>query len=79
MVLKYGVEHILQIFMFSFIAEKVIRLLCGAKRLDHINNIFQNVHILKIPDLVKLQTAIIITAQNVENRTNPHYPSSSNC
>ena len=38
----------------------VIRLICGAKRLDHTNLLFHNVHILKIPDLVKLKTAMIM-------------------
>ena len=38
----------------------VIRLLCGAKRLNHINLLFHNVHILKLPDLVKVKTAIIM-------------------
>ena len=37
-----------------------IRLICGAKRLDHTNLLFHNVHILKLPDLVKLKTAIIM-------------------
>ena len=31
-----------------------------AKRLDRTNFLFHNVHILKIPDLVKLNTAIIM-------------------
>ena len=31
-----------------------------AKRLDHTNLLFHNVHILKLPDLVKLKTAIIM-------------------
>ena len=38
----------------------VIRLICGAKRLDHTNLLFHNVLILKLPDLVKLKTAIIM-------------------
>ena len=37
-----------------------IRFICGAKRLDHTNLLFYNVHILKIPDLIKLKTAIIM-------------------
>ena len=39
--------------------KRIIRLICGAKRLDHTNLLFYNVHILKLPDLVKLKTAII--------------------
>ena len=40
--------------------KRVIRLICGAKRLDHTNLLFHNVHILKLPDFVKLKTAIIM-------------------
>ena len=40
--------------------KRVIRLICGAKRLDHTHLLFRNVHILKLPDLVKLKTAIIM-------------------
>ena len=42
------------------VQKRVIRLICGAKRLDHTNLLFHNVHILKLPDLVKLKTAIIM-------------------
>ena len=59
-VLKYGVTHMLHIFMFSFITERVIRLICGAKRPDHTQLLFRNVHILKLPDIVKLKTAMIM-------------------
>ena len=54
--------------------KRVIRLICGAKRLDHTNVLFHNIHILKLPDLVKLKTAIImfkaycyILPMNVQN------------
>ena len=40
--------------------KRVIRLICGSKRLDHTNVLFHNVHILKLPDLVKLKTAIVM-------------------
>ena len=40
--------------------KRVIILICDAKRLDYTNLLFHNVHILKIPDLVKLSTAIIM-------------------
>ena len=40
--------------------KRVISLICGAKRLDHTNLLFHNVYILKIPDLVKLKTVIIM-------------------
>ena len=44
----------------ALLQKRVIRLICGAKRLDHTNLLFHNVHILKLPDLVKLKTAIIM-------------------
>ena len=37
--------------------KRVTRLICGAKRLDHTNLLFHNVHILKLPEL---KTAIIM-------------------
>ena len=40
--------------------KRVVRLICGANRLDHTNLLFHNVRVLKIPDLVKLKTAIIM-------------------
>ena len=42
------------------VQKRVIRLICSVKRLDHTNLRFHNVHILKTPDIVKLQTAIIM-------------------
>ena len=42
------------------IQKSVIRLLCGAKRLDYTNLLFHNVHIRRLPDFVKLKTAIIM-------------------
>ena len=46
--------------MFSFITEKCVRLICGANRLDHTNILLHNVNIFKLPDLAKLNTAIIM-------------------
>ena len=45
--------------LLSIITEKVMPLLCGAKRLDHAHLPFHSVHILKVPDLVKLKTATV--------------------
>ena len=39
--------------------KRVIRLLCGAKRLDHTTILFYNLHILKVPDIVELKTATV--------------------
>ena len=60
-VLKYGVTHTQQavgpkcIFMLQ---KRVIRLICGATRMEHTNMLFYDKHILKFPDVVKLKTAI---------------------
>ena len=40
--------------------KRVIRLLCGAKRLDHTTMLFYNLHILKVPDVVELKPAVIM-------------------
>ena len=40
--------------------KRIIRLLSSAKRLDHTNKLFYNVHILNLLNLFKLKTAIII-------------------
>ena len=37
--------------------KKVVRLICGAQRLDHTSSLFYNLRILKLPDMVKLKTA----------------------
>ena len=55
-VLKYATN----IHCLVLLHKRVIRLICGAKRLDHTNLLFHNVHILKIPDFVKLKNAIIM-------------------
>ena len=45
---------------FISITEMFIRLLCGAKRLDHTPMLFYNLCILKVPDIVELKTAIVM-------------------
>ena len=56
----WGNTYATNIHCLVVLQKRVIRLICGAKRLDHTNVLFYNVHILKIPDLVKLKTAIIM-------------------
>ena len=59
--IMYYAEHICcKYSLFSFITEKGYKINLCAKRLDHTNLLFHNVHILKLPDLVKLKTAIIM-------------------
>ena len=55
-----GNTYATNIHCLVLLQKRVIRLTCGAKRLDHTNLLFHNVHILKLPDLVKLKTAIIM-------------------
>ena len=40
--------------------KKVVRLICGAQRLDHTSSLFYDLRILKLPDMVKLKTAEIM-------------------
>ena len=56
----WGNTYATNIHCLVLLQKRVIRLICGAKRLDHTNLLFHNVHILKIADLVKLKTAIIM-------------------
>ena len=56
----WGNTEATNIHCLVLLQKRVIRLICGAKRLDHTNLPLHNVHILKIPDLVKLKTAIIM-------------------
>ena len=55
----WGSIYVITIYCLDLLQKRVIRLICGAKILDHTNILFHNVHILQIPDLVKLKTAII--------------------
>ena len=43
-VLKYGVTHATNILCLVLLQKRVIRIICGAKRLDHTNLLFHNVH-----------------------------------
>ena len=56
----WGNTYATNVHCLVVLQKRVIRLICGAKTLDHTNLLFHNVHILKIPDLVKLKTAIIM-------------------
>ena len=54
----WGNTYATNIHCLVLLQKRVIRLICGAKRLDHTNLLFHNVHILKLPDIVKLKNAI---------------------
>ena len=44
--------------------KKVVHLICRAKRLDYISCLFSKLHILKVPDIVELRTALIMYKAN---------------
>ena len=56
----WGKTYATNIHRLVLLQKRVIRLMCGAKRLDHTNLLYHIVYILKLPDLVKLKTAIIM-------------------
>ena len=56
----WGNTYATHIHCLVLLEKRVIRLICGAKGNDHTHLLFHNVHILKLPDLVKLKTAIIM-------------------
>ena len=53
-------ENATNVQCLVILQKRVIRLLCGAKRLDHTTMLFYNLHILKVPDIVELKNAIIM-------------------
>ena len=44
----------------TVLQKRVVRLVCGARRLDHTNNLFKQLGILKFVDLAKFKTSIIM-------------------
>ena len=56
----WGNTYATNIHCLVLLQKRIIRLICSAKILDHTNLLFHNVHILKIPDLVKLKTPIMM-------------------
>ena len=40
--------------------KRVIRMIFGARRLDHTNSFFQQLHVLKFPDIIKLKTLLFM-------------------
>ena len=55
----WGNTYAINVQCLVLLQKRVIRLLCGAKRLDHTNILFYDLRILKVPDLVKLKTAVL--------------------
>ena len=56
----WGNTYATNVHCLVLLQKMVIRLLYGAKRLDHANLLFHKVNILKLPDFVKVKTAIIM-------------------
>ena len=65
----YGETRMLQIWgntyatnveCITVIQKRVVRLVCGARRLDHTGPLFKQLGILKFIDLVKFKTSIIM-------------------
>ena len=44
----------------TVLQKRVVRLVCGARRLDHTNPLFKQLGFLKLVDLVKFKTSIIM-------------------
>ena len=55
-----GNTYTTNIHGITILQKRVIRLVCGVKRLVHTNALFQQLSVLKCVDLVKLKTAIIM-------------------
>ena len=56
----WGNTYTTNIHGITILQKRVIRLVCGVKRLEHTSILFQQLGILKFVDLVKLKTAIIM-------------------
>ena len=57
---KCGNSYSTSSICLFMLQKRVIRLICGATRMDHTNMLFYDQHILKLSDVVKLKTAIIV-------------------
>ena len=56
----WGNTYTTNIHGITILQKRVIRLVCGVKRLEHTSILFQQLRIVKLLDLVKLKTAIIM-------------------
>ena len=55
----WGNTHAANLQCLVLLQNKIVRLICGAQRLDHTSNLFYDLRNLKLPDMVKLKTAEI--------------------
>ena len=58
--MKYGETHVTNIQCIILIQKRVIRLIHGANRWDHSNNLFYEYRILKFNDIVELKTILFM-------------------
>ena len=56
----WGNTYTTNIRGITILQKRVIRLVCGVKRLEHTSTLFQQLDVLKFVDLVKLKMAIIM-------------------
>ena len=57
---KWGNTYDTNVECITVLEKRVVRLCCGARRLDHTNPLFKQLGILKFVDLVKFKTSIIM-------------------
>ena len=53
----WGNTYAANLICLFLLQKKIVRLICGAQRLDHTSSLFNDLRILKLPDMVKLETA----------------------
>ena len=56
----WGNTYATNVECITVLQKRVVRLICGARRLDHTNPLFKQLGILKFVDLVKFKTSIIM-------------------
>ena len=56
----WGNTYVTNIRCITVLQKRVVRLFCGANRLEHTNTPFKHLIILKCVDLIKFKTAIIM-------------------
>ena len=56
----WGNTYATNVECITVLQKREVRLICGARRLDHTNPLFKQLGILKFVDLVKFKTSIIM-------------------
>ena len=56
----WGNNYVTNTECLVLLQKNVVRLLCGAYRLDHTYRLFYNLCILKVPDIVELRIGIVM-------------------